>query len=79
MKTDFRTMIRDQYKDAELVRLINPKQVYFYLQSGVYPLWLEAGYNDRIVYVFEKEPTLKLFACWRKHEIDEGRLWESKC
>lgn len=74
MKTDFRTMIQENYKSAELVRLINPKQVYFYLENGVFPLWLEAGYNERIVYVFEKEPTLKLFCRWREH--DTGGLWK---
>lgn len=79
MNIDFRTMIHEHYKDTEVVRLINPKQVYFYLQNNVFPLWLEAGYNERIVYVFEKEPTLKLFACWRNHDKDERCLWESKC
>lgn len=79
MKTDFRKMIREHYKGVELVRLVNPTQVYFYISQGVYPLWLEAGYNNRIVYVFEKEPTLKLFSRWRDHEVDEGRLWENKC
>lgn len=78
MKTNFDTLNQANYKDTELVRLVNPKQVYFYLQNGVFPIRIEAGYNERIVYVFEKEPTLKLFMSWCKHEVERGRLWENK-
>lgn len=75
MQNNSNQMNYENHKDTEVVRLINPKQVYFYLQNKVFPLWLEAGFNERIVYVFEKEPTLKLFALWRSHEVDKGRLW----
>ena len=42
------------------------------MSQGVFPLWNEAGYNDRIVYVFLKEPTLRLFKKWREHDTQ----WE---
>ena len=63
--------MQDKYKQEDLVRLINQKQVFFYLKNNVYPLWLEAGYNDRIVYVFLKQPTLMLFSKWRNYETGD--------
>ena len=58
---------------SDEVRLINPKQVYYYLSKGIQPLRLECGYDDKIVFVFEKETTLKLFAKWREHDTGRNR------
>lgn len=58
----------DKYKNQDLVRIVNPKQTYFYMQQGIFPLWNEPGYNEKIVYVFLKEPTLRLFKQWREHD-----------
>lgn len=44
------------------------------MSEGVYPLWCEAGYDNKIVYVFLKEPTLRLFKKWRDHNIS----WQNK-
>ena len=38
------------------------------MQQGIFPIWNEPGYNERIVYVFLKEPTLRLFKQWREHD-----------
>jgi len=59
---------------SDEVRLVNPKQVYYYISEGIQPLRLECGYDEKIVFVFEKEPTLKLFSKWRKHDIN----WNKK-
>ena len=53
---------------SDIVRLINPKQVYYYISQGVNPLRLECGYDEKIVFIFEKETTLKLFAKWRERD-----------
>lgn len=53
---------------SEEVRLINPKQVFYYISEGVQPLRLECGYDEKIVFVFLKEPTLKLFSKWRSYD-----------
>lgn len=66
MEKDNFNKVYEKYKDADVVRLVNPKQVYFYLNHGLHPLWVEAGYNEKIVFVFLREPTLELFAAWRK-------------
>ncbi|MDF2588227.1 MAG: hypothetical protein K0S41_2068 [Anaerocolumna sp.] len=50
------------------VRLINPRQVYYYISEGIQPLRLECGYDEKIVFVFQKEPTLKLFSKWRSYD-----------
>lgn len=53
-------------EDESVVRIVNPKQVYFYLQNGLSPIRLECGYNDKIVYIFMKKPSLLLFHRWRE-------------
>lgn len=65
--------LRDRFKTAELIKIVNPKQCYFYMTQGIYPLWNECGYDDKIVYVFLKEPTLRLFKQWREHNTDWGK------
>ena len=65
---DLQGFLRDKYRNRELVRLLNPRQCYFYMSEGVFPLWCEAGYDEKIVYVFLKEPTLRLFKKWREHD-----------
>lgn len=50
--------------EEDVVRIVNPKQVYFYLQNNLHPIRLEAGYNGRIVYVFQKRDSLMLFHEW---------------
>lgn len=53
---------------SDEVRLINPKQVYYYLSQNVFPLRLECGYDEKIVFVFDKEATLRLFSKWRERD-----------
>jgi hypothetical protein len=67
---DLQGFLRDKYQGEDLVRLLNPKQCYFYMSEGVFPLWNEAGYEGKIVYVFLKEPTLRLFKKWREHNTE---------
>ena len=66
--------LRDKYANQDLVKLVNEKQVCFYMKQGVYPLWNELGYNDRILFVFLKEPTLRLFKEWR----DQDNEWKNR-
>ena len=68
--------LRDKYAGQELVKLVNPLQVFFYMSEGVYPLWNEPGYNNKIVFVFLKEPTLRLFKKWRKYSSKMNELKE---
>lgn len=70
MNFDVQGFLRDKYRNQDTVKLINPRQVYFYMSEGVYPLWNEAGYDEKIVFVFLKEPTLRLFKKWR--DFDTG-------
>lgn len=58
----------EKHKDADIVRLVNTKQVYFYIENGLQPIRVEAGYNQKIVFIFLREPTMALFAAWRKRD-----------
>ena len=60
--------------DSDEVRLVCAPQVYYYISKGLQPLRLECGYENKIVFVFDKEKTLKLFSEWRK--LDKN--WNKK-
>lgn len=51
------------------VKLINQKQVYLYVKNGLQPLRLENGYENKLVYIFSRSQSEKLFEKWRKHEL----------
>lgn len=60
--------------DSDEVRLVSTRQVYYYISEGLQPKRLECGYEDKIVFVFDKKSTLLLFAKWR--ELDKN--WYKK-
>ncbi len=51
------------------VKIVNPKQVARYMKYGFMPLRMELGYNDTLVFVYDKVETSEIFIKWVKHEI----------
>ena len=51
------------------IKLVNQKQVFRYVKHGLQPIRLEAGYDDKLVYVFNKDESEPFFEKWRKHEL----------
>jgi hypothetical protein len=69
-------IIEDKYilaPQSDEVRLICVPQVYFYISKGLQPLRLECGFDNKVVFVFDKEKTLKLFSEWRKLDKNWSR------
>lgn len=52
------------------VKIINQRQAYLYIKNGLQPLRLECGYDDKLVYVFSRSKSEKLFEKWRKYELN---------
>ena len=48
------------------LKIMNYKQCLFYVTNGVQPIRLEKGYDGKMVFIFTKEDTYKLFPLWRK-------------
>jgi len=46
------------------IKLLNMEQVYFYIENGISPLRVECGFKNRIVFVFDKDSTSKLYGKW---------------
>ena len=57
-------------KNQEEIKIINKHQVVFYLERNVFPIRIELGYNDRIVFVFNKEDTKEVWELWKKHVVE---------
>lgn len=51
------------------IKLVNQRQVYLYVKNGLQPIRLEAGYEDKLVYVFSRSDSEPLFEKWRRHEL----------
>ena len=57
------------YETDECVFIVNPLQVYKYLINGAVPLDILAGEDNKIVYVYDKSKTYKLYDLWCKREL----------
>lgn len=59
-----------------VVRILNQWQVVLYLTNGLKPIDIYASKNEtgdyKIVYVFEKSSSSKLFEKFRNHELEVG-------
>lgn len=59
------------YEDTDCVCIVNPKQVYAYLshvpQPTLYDLF--CGYNERLVFVFNRDETELLKKKWDNYEL----------
>lgn len=51
------------------IKIVNQRQVFLYVKHGLQPIRLENGYGDKLVYVFRRSQSEKLFEKWRKHEL----------
>lgn len=51
------------------IKLVNQRQVYLYVKNGLQPIRLEAGYDNKLVYVFSRSDSEPLFEKWRRHEL----------
>ncbi len=51
------------------IKIVNPRQAYLYIKNGLQPIRLEAGYNDKLVYVFSRSKSEPFFEKWRNHEL----------
>ena len=49
------------------LKIMNMKQVAFYVSNGVQPKRIEVGYNNKIVFIFDKDSTNNLFTLWLKN------------
>ena len=46
------------------VKILNLKQVVFYITNGVQPIRVEIGHREKLVFVFPKEETQQLYSDW---------------
>ena len=61
-------IVIDNRKDE--IKIVNQRQTYLYVKNGLQPIRLENGYDDKLVYVFSRSESEKLFELWRKHELE---------
>lgn len=57
------------YKSDAVVRIVNVAQAAFYIKMGLYPIDMYVGYDDKLVFLFDKEKAAPAFDKWvlREH------------
>lgn len=58
----------DRYNPATAIRIVNMQQVYFYLKHGAMPIDIYAGFDNRVVVVFDRNATQELYNKWVAYE-----------
>lgn len=53
------------------VKIINIKQAIVYSQNGVQPIRIEMGFNNKVVFVFDKKKTNALYTRWLNNEFKD--------
>lgn len=48
------------------LKIMNMKQVAFYVNHGVQPLRIDVGHRGKIVFIYDVESTHDLFIQWRE-------------
>ena len=56
--------------EMEIVKIMNPIQVAFYLENKVKPIDIVVGYQNRLVYIFDKEDTKNVWELWKQACIE---------
>ena len=63
-------MVTGKYYDPkECVFIINQLQVYKYIDNEAYPLDVIAGEDNKLVFVYDRAKTYKLYDLWCKREL----------
>lgn len=57
------------YETDDCVFIVNQLQVYKYLANDSVPLDILAGEDNKIVYVYNRKNTRKLYDLWCKREL----------
>ena len=61
------------YYVNEVVRIVNPKQMRFYVSNGIYPIDMYVSEDDWdnqiVVYIFLREETQDLYQKWINHDL----------
>lgn len=60
----------------EIVKIMNRKQVTFYIKNGIKPVDIIVGYNDYLVYIFDKEQTKGVWEKWKRITIESKIMAE---
>lgn len=60
----------------ETVKIMNRKQVTFYIKNGIKPVDIIVGYNDYLVYIFDKEQTKGVWEKWKRITIESKIMAE---
>lgn len=65
----------------ETVKIVNGLQALYYIKSNIKPVDIFVGYNDKLVYVFDKKESEEVWKKWLNWDFDyskkQGKYMES--
>lgn len=64
------------YGADDLVKIVNIKQILFYTRNGLQPVFVEEGYNSKLVAWFCKSDTKDLWGKWLENDPNKTEKGE---
>ena len=56
--------VEEVYGKENLIKIVNLKQILFYIKNGLQPVFIDEGYKGKLVAYFHKPSTSMLWRYW---------------
>lgn len=60
--------VKQIYKEEDLVKIVNLKQILFYSKNGIQPVFIDEGFSNKIVCYYVKDHTHDVFFKWKNNK-----------
>lgn len=72
----FKTLndVEEAFGIENIVKIVNIKQILFYVKNGLQPVFIDEGYNGKLVAYFHKPSTSILWRYWRESDPKNNNI-----
>lgn len=65
--------VKQTYGEKNLVRLVNLKQIVQYAKMQCQPVWIDEGYDGKLVAYYIRSETEMAWNYWKSHRHERGK------
>lgn len=65
--------VKNIYGEDNLVCIVNIKQILAYVKHSLQPVWVDEGFDGKIICYFLKNESKELFQKWRNFELGDKK------
>lgn len=59
--------IKNTYGENNLVKICNLKQILTYAKLNVQPVWIDEGYDNKLIAIYYKDDTTVAWKAWKEN------------